>query len=356
MLSELTASAERLALVGLAKNTGKTEALAALLRELEAAGRRVGVTSVGRDGEAHDVIDSRIEKPAVRLSAGSLLATTDSLLSSSGLPFELLEQTAFRTPLGRVLVARLKGPGRVEVAGPSGAGQIREVSDAMLAHGAQQVLIDGAIDRRAASRPDVADGLLMSTGAALAEELEEVVQITRRAVELVRLPTLEARSPLTRLLAEHGRAFSSGALVGDDLEPVELPARFVLTADASRIRELLKESPGAHSLIVSGALPEAFLNDLAGAAHQRRQPLTVVIGDPTKAFLAGRDLGWYRRQGIELRVIEPIDLLALTINPVAPQSHRLDSLALELALADAIPDLEILDVLGPRYAAAPSLK
>ena len=53
--------------MGLAKNTGKTETLAALLRELEAAGQPVGVTSVGRDGEEHDVIDSRIEKPRVRL-------------------------------------------------------------------------------------------------------------------------------------------------------------------------------------------------------------------------------------------------------------------------------------------------
>ena len=37
MLSELTASTRRLALVGLAKNTGKTETLAALLRELRGA-------------------------------------------------------------------------------------------------------------------------------------------------------------------------------------------------------------------------------------------------------------------------------------------------------------------------------
>ena len=35
-LAELTAPARRLALVGLAKNTGKTETLAALLRELQA--------------------------------------------------------------------------------------------------------------------------------------------------------------------------------------------------------------------------------------------------------------------------------------------------------------------------------
>ena len=68
-LSELTAPTRRLALVGLAKNTGKTEALAALLRELAAAGRRVGVTSVGRDGEERDVIDCA-HREAARAPAG----------------------------------------------------------------------------------------------------------------------------------------------------------------------------------------------------------------------------------------------------------------------------------------------
>ena len=162
LLSELTASARRLALVGLAKNTGKTVALAALLRELEAAGRTVGVTSVGRDGEEHDVIDFRIEKPSVKLCAGSLVATTDGLLRASGIPHELLERTEVRTPLGEVLIARMKGPGASKWRGRAPPKRIRAVSDAMLSFGAEQVLIDGAIDRRAASSPDVADALLMS--------------------------------------------------------------------------------------------------------------------------------------------------------------------------------------------------
>ena len=117
-LSELTRATPRLALVGLAKNTGKTVALTALLGELQQQGLTAGVTSVGRDGEEHDVIDARIEKPRVALPAGSLLATTDELLRASGLPYELLSATESRTPLGRVLVVRLQGAGTVEVAGP----------------------------------------------------------------------------------------------------------------------------------------------------------------------------------------------------------------------------------------------
>lgn len=348
MLSDLTAPASRLALVGLAKNTGKTETLAVLLRELQRAGRRVGVTSVGRDGEEHDVIDFRIGKPRVNLPAQSLLASTDSLLSASGLPFELLQDTDIRTPLGRVLIVRLKGAGSVEVAGPSAAEQVREVADAMLAHGADQVLIDGAIDRRAASRPDVADALVMSTGAVLAPAIEDVVQLTRRAVELVRLPTVPRDSPLAGWLGARELP-REGVLLSNELAPTALPDRFVLRADAGAIRDLLASDPDGRWLIVPGALPESFLGELAAAVRHARRQLTVVVADPTRVFLSGRDIGWYAAHGVDLLTIEPIALLALTVNPVAPQSHTLDSGRLRGLLGDAIPDLPIFDVLHPEY-------
>ena len=61
----------------------------------------------------------------------------------------------------------------------------------MLAHGAEQVLIDGAIDRRAASSPEVADALVMSTGAVLGEDIAGGRLTTSDAVELVRLLSVE---------------------------------------------------------------------------------------------------------------------------------------------------------------------
>jgi len=347
-LSELTAKTRRLALVGLAKNTGKTEALAALLRELEAKGRRVGVTSVGRDGEERDVIDSRIEKPRVLLPAGSLVATTDGLLRASGLPYELLEDTGVRTPVGRVLVARLEEAGAIEVAGPSVAMDVRAVSDAMLAHGAEQALIDGAIDRRASSSPDVADGLIISTGAVLDHDIDEVVLQTRDAVELVRLPSVDEDADAgTRLreLAERGES----VLVGEDLEPCALPPRFLLTADSEQAAQLLDENPTARWLIVAGALPERFLRGLLHPVRKRRRELVVVVADPTKVFLWKRGPDWYQRQGVVLRTLERIALEAITVNPVAPQSHRFDSAQLRALLAAAIADVPILDVLDAEY-------
>ena len=336
--------------MGLAKNTGKTVTLIVLLQELGAAGRTVGVTSVGRDGEEHDVIDSRIEKPRVRLLSGSLVATTDDLLRASGIPHELLERTAVRTPLGRVLIARLRGSGAIEVAGPAAAADVRMVSDAMLAHGADQVLIDGAIDRRAASSPEVSDGLVIATGAILSRDPAEVVARTRDAVELVRLAEVgRGGDDGLALRAVAGRSL----LLAQDREPVELEPRFVLTSDAAAIGRLLDASPEARRLTVAGALPESFLDGLLLALRQRRRELAVVVADPTRAFLTRHGPGWYAAQGVQIEVLSEISLRAVTVNPVAPRSHTLDSAELRALLRAAIPGVPIFDVLHPEYRGAP---
>jgi hypothetical protein len=353
-LSELTASSRRLALVGLAKNTGKTETLAALLRELEAERRRVGVTSIGRDGEQHDVIDARIEKPRILLPGGSLVATTDGLLRASGLPHELLEQTGVRTPLGEVLIARLRGAGAIEVAGPSAAAEARAVADAMLDYGAEQVLIDGAIDRRAASSPDVADGLVVATGAVLSREPAEVVRQTREAVELIRLPRLDASESGEQLRALAAATVrrdgepAASLLMNDDHTRTTLPPGFVLTADADQILALLDAHPRAGRLVIAGALPDRFLRQLADVARRRRRELVLVVADPTKVFLADRGPSWYRAQGVDIRSLAATELKAITVNPVAPESHRFDSSELRRMLRETLGDEPpILDVLDP---------
>jgi len=330
-LSDLLASTRALALVGLAKNTGKTETLAAILREHAAAGRLVGVTSIGRDGEEHDVIDARIDKPRVLLQAGSLVATTGALLRSSGLEHERLVQMGVRTPLGEVVLARLSVSGAVEVAGPSAAADVRAVSDAMLELGAEQVLIDGAIDRRAASSPAVADGLVMATGAILGEDIEAVVNATSDAVDLVRLPR---------------------AADADADAHVVVDRRLALNAEPAQIAELLREHAHESAFVVDGALSERFLEGLLTARAERAgRELRIVAGDPTKVFLSRRGPRWYARQGISIEVLQTIDLKAITVNPVAPQSHRFDSQALRELIESAVADVAVLDVLDASYLA-----
>jgi hypothetical protein len=333
-LTDLLSGTRRLALVGLAKNTGKTETLAAILAEHAAAARRVGVTSIGRDGEEHDVIDARIEKPRVRLAAGDLVASTGALLRASGVAHERLLRTGVRTPLGEVVVARLSHDGTVEVAGPSAAADVRAVSDAMTELGAKQVLIDGAIDRRAASSPAVSDGIVMATGAVLGEDIAQVVAATADAVDLVKLPR-----------DEH--------VTGDGGEErVAVERRLVLSGEPAEIAALLGEHPRASTLVVDGALSERFLEGLLAARRERAErELRVLAGDPTKVFLSRRGPDWYRRQGISIAVLQTIDLKAITVNPVAPQSHRFESQRLRELIEEVAGDVPVLDVLDASYLA-----
>jgi hypothetical protein len=340
-LSELVAGTRTLALVGLAKNTGKTETLAAILREHAASETTVGVTSIGRDGEEHDVIDARIDKPRVQLQQGSLVATTGALLRSSGVAHERLVATGVRTPLGEVVLARLQEPGTVEVAGPSAASDLRAVGDAMLELGAEQVLLDGAIDRRAASSPDVADGLVMATGAILSEDIEAVVNATRDAVDLVRLPLAPTPGVATTANGET----DAGARVA-------LDRRLVLNANPAQIAALLREHAQAQTFVVEGALSERFLEGLLAARSERAgRELRIVAGDPTKVFLSRRGPRWYARQGVSIEVLRTIELKAITVNPVAPQSHRFDSRMLRELIESAVSDVAVLDVLDESYLA-----
>ncbi|TMK97639.1 MAG: hypothetical protein E6G34_08005 [Actinobacteria bacterium] len=353
-LIELISGARRVALVGLAKNTGKTQTLGAILAEHDGEGMNVGVTSIGRDGEEHDVIDARIQKPRIHLREGTLLATTAGLLRASGLSHERLRQTGVRTPLGEVVVARLAEAGIVEVAGPSGAIDVRAVSEAMEELGAERVLIDGAIDRRAASSPEVADGLVMATGAVLGRDPAQVVASTANAVELVRLP---------RAAGVDARAWEAPAgTPRDDGEPAAsehdgqllLSRRLLLGAEPEQIAALLRAHSRADTLLVRGALGERFLEGLLLARVERAgRALRIVAADPTKVFLSRRGPDWYRRQGIAIEVLHTIELKAITVNPLSPQSHSFDSKELRELIRAAVADVAVVDVLDPSYGGGP---
>ena len=129
-------------------------------------------------------------------------------------------------------------------------------------------------------------------------------------------------------------------LVGSDYQPVELAPRFVLRSDAEQIAATLDANATARWLIVHGALPEPFLSALLGARRAR-----------DGAFVSERGPEWYRRQGLEIHALEPIALKALTVNPVAPQSHRFDSAELRELLAQEISGVPVFDVLDPGYLA-----
>lgn len=336
-ISDAIAPAARVALVGLAKNTGKTVTLGAILGELEARGETIGVTSLGRDGESSDVLDDAIAKPPIRLPPMALVATTDRLLERSGVHAEVPARTEHRTPLGRVVVARLLERGTVEVAGPVAAQDVGEVVETMRRLGAGRVLVDGSIDRRAGASPRLADGVVLSTGAVLSADLDQLARRTRAAVDLLTLAAvsdagLRARAEeldASALLLDEGSVPLDSSLVHDRVEGI-VP--------------LLRGRSDVRAVVVRGALCEPLLEQIGRA--RRGAPLTVVADDATRVFLGRGTCARHRSRGVVLAVLHAIPLLAVTTNPVAPLRHRFDAGELRARIAAELPGVPVLDVLA----------
>jgi hypothetical protein len=344
-ISEAIEPAARVALVGLAKNTGKTVTLGAILSELEARGETIGVTSIGRDGEATDAIDDAIAKPPIRLPAMALVATTDRLLERSDVRAEVPVRTEHRTPLGRVVVARLLERGTVEVAGPVAAQDVGEVVETMRRLGAGRVMVDGSIDRRAGASPRLADGVVMSTGAVLSADLDQLVRRTKAAVDLLTLGAVEdaelrSRAELvggSAVLLDEGSVPLDSSLVHDRVEGI-VP--------------LLRGRSDVRAVVVRGALCEPLLEQIGRA--RRGAPLPVIADDATRVFLDRSTCARQRSRGVMLAVLSPIPLLAVTTNPVAPLRHHFDAEELRARIAAELPGVPVLDVLLSAPSAVPA--
>ncbi len=162
----------RLAFVGTGKNAGKTSLLNHVVGL--SAPNEIGLSSIGRDGEAYDLIELH-EKPRISIRKGTCFATAEQSLERSQGSFRVEEQTSVSTALGRILIARASSQCCVELAGPSTASQLEDIAARLEARGARRILIDGAFGRLALASASLADGVVLAAGAAGKAGVREVV-------------------------------------------------------------------------------------------------------------------------------------------------------------------------------------
>jgi hypothetical protein len=310
----ITGSGSRsLAVIGLVKNAGKTTVVNALMANCP---HLFGLTSLGLDGERTDHLTG-LAKPSIAPPPGTLVATTQGSLERSRYAMEALEELPFHTPLGRVLIGRAAGEGAVEVSGPTTLAELRVTVDRLLALGAEQVLVDGAINRIGSASPRVSDGVVVATGGMVGDTLEDVLETTRGALDLLLLPEV---GPRTRALVEGHAAAGARAVAftGGVAHPLELAT--VVGEGVTVAREV--ERLGADTLLVGGALTQEFVDDFTRVLPPRTA-LRVIVRDATVLVLPPAMIGRFMRRGIRLQVLTPLRVLALTANPFrVPQPYQ----------------------------------
>jgi hypothetical protein len=338
-----------LAVIGLVKNAGKTTVVNALMAN---SSRVFGLTSLGLDGERTDQLTG-LAKPRIVPPPGTLVATTRGSLERSGYAMEVLEVLPFLTPLGHVVIGRAGGGGRVEVSGPTTLAELSVTIRRLQAHGAEQVLVDGAVNRLGSASPRVSDGVIMATGGMVGDTLEEILDTTVATLEMLMLPEVssDTRSMVAPYLGGDARAVSFDTAG----RPERLELATVIGEGIAVAREAQRLA--TRTLFVGGAVTEEFVADFARVLPPRHR-LRIVVRDPTVLVLPAVRLVPLRKRGIDLEVLSPLRVLAVTANPFGlPESYRPDLFfrAVADAVGGRLPVFDVVhDWVSPPGTARPS--
>ncbi len=321
-----------LSITGMAKNTGKTVTLNYLLEQLKALHKVIAVTSIGIDGEKTDQV-TQTEKPEIELYEGTLFVTSEYHYRQRQLLSEIVDLSEDSTSLGRLVTARVLQAGKVILSGPATTGGVRKVLDRMEAYGVELTIVDGALSRKSHAAPTVADGLILSTGAAIAPDLNTIVKKTSELHDLMQLPKYETSKTEELLQLENG-IFA----IEDDV-PVSLNIPSSLLSDKYK-SELF--SHGNH-LFISGILTDSMLNFLKIQPEVKN--CAVVVKDFTKIFVSPMTLRLFLSKGGRLFVLKSPNLIAVTVNPVAPSGFRIPSDILVKAM-EGVFEVPVYDVVS----------
>lgn len=323
------------AVIGLAKNTGKTMTVNYLVAQAFQEGLRLGLTSTGRDGETVDVLTA-LPKPAISLPQGTVLATARGSLGRGDARLEILETTGISNPLGEIVLARVREAGTVELSGPERTQDLRIIIQSLGAL-ADLVIVDGALDRIAASAPAVTGVAILATGAVVAPDLEGIVRKTVHTAKVLMTPAVTNLLPAARNLLEAGKS----GVQNPQGEVQSLPLVTVVDAPP----ELLDYLGVQSTLLLGGALTNELAEQLANVVG-RCDCLEVIVLDGTRIFVGARQWQRLLRSGVKVSVMEPIHLAAITVNPVNSQGRRISSEKLVAALQELLPEQLVLDPLA----------
>ena len=325
---------ETISIVGLAKNAGKTVTLNYLIEEAENLRVKIGITSTGRDGENLDLV-TQTQKPSIFVTEGTYVATAKKTLMLSDAKTEILETTGISTPMGEVIIVKVRQKGNIQIAGPVQVTDMKYVAKRLKHYGSQIVFIDGAIDRKAVSSPVITDACIVATGAVLSRDMKKVLEKTAHAVECYTLK--QADDYIKKIIQKQNKTCiiqNTGEVVVPDIK--------TSITGGKKISELIDEK--ATHVFIKGAVTTLLLKDIGENKFLRG--IKIIIEDGTKIFTDINVWNELRRKGLKVETLNNINVVAVTLNPVSPAGYFFDSALFKQEMGKCLSGVKIIDVVS----------
>ena len=323
-------------IVGLEKNTGKTECFNYVMQRLPLDKIRVAVSSIGIDGETTDQV-TKTAKPEIFLREGIYFGTSEKHYLTKLLTSELLEISDENTSLGNIVIGKALTPGKLLLSGPSSTNGLRRWMNEMRKYDIDLTIIDGALSRLSLASPAVSESMILATGAAYSANINTLVQKTAFVVQMINLELTSQENHDTFININNG-VWAIDFDADNDFEKKLVDLKVASSLSININTEGLKK---CKTLYVSGALTDNFVN------HIRQNKIfnetEIVVRDFTKIFLTPMTYNTFVNNKRKITVLQKSKLIAVCVNPTSPNGIVLDSEKLCKTLSEAI-NLPVYDL------------
>ena len=313
-----------LSIVGLEKNTGKTECLNYVLRRLKDTDKQIALTSIGIDGETVDQVKNT-HKPEIELQEGTIFLTSETHYREKLLVSEIMDVSQQHTSLGRLITARAMSTGKVLISGPADTVWLKSIIKDMASLNVDTTIVDGALSRLSLGSPAVTESIVLATGAAVSANIPQLVKKTKFVYDLINIEEYESDIKEELISKEKGIwAVDADGVIHD----LDIPSVFLL--------EKNKDKLFTHGTVifVTGAISDKLLNFLR--IQKNIKDIVLVVKDFTKIFVTPQAYNAYLKRGGRIRVLLRTNLIAVTVNPVSPEGYVLDSETLRKAMSESL--------------------
>jgi len=190
--------------------------------------------------------------------------------------------------------------------------------------------------------PDITEAFILSTGAVIANTEELVVDRTITELRKLSIPVIKER--LLREYALKLYANAQEGIVDSFNNLIALKSKTSLSV----IDEISAyKGEDIKAIILKGALINSLVEELIYKLNMR--DIYLIVRDGTRVFLNKRNLNLLDRYNINLSVINAMELIAVTINPLSPYGVKLDSESLLDKLRKKLPGIPVYDLMGEEY-------
>ncbi len=320
-----------LSIVGLEKNTGKTECLNYVLGRLKDMDKRIALTSIGIDGESRDIV-TNTQKPEIRIYKGMIFISAEKHYLQRRITSEILDVSNIHTSLGRLVIAKAISSDKVLLSGPPDTHCLKAIIAEMNKYDVDLTIVDGALSRLSLASPAVTEGMVLATGAAYSANIPELVRKTKYVVDLINLPEVEPELKRKLDFVESG-IFAVDA--ESNLHDLNVQSVFMLEKAKDKIFSY------GNRLFVAGATSNNLFEFLR--MQKNVNNIELIVKDFTKIFATPDVYYSFVKKGGKVRVATKTKLAAVCINPTSPQGYRLSSDELKAAMQDAL-QMPVYDV------------